>query len=127
MTRHGFPAANTPSGMSRGDDAARADDALRADPHAGANDRTAADPHVGADRDRLTELLPATQLRVERVGGGVDLHRRAEQGVVTDFDAANVEDDAVEIEEALLPQVNVRPVVAEERRLHPHVPSARAE
>src|SRR3712207_8745990 len=50
----------------------------------------------------------------------VDLHRWTEEGVVPDPHAADVEHDAVEVEEHPLAELDVRAVVAEERRLHPH-------
>ena len=59
--------------------------------------------------------------------GGVDLDRRAEERVVADPDAAHVEHDAVEVEEHPLAELDVRAVVAEERRLHPHGVAALAE
>ncbi len=50
---------------------------------------------------------------------GVNLHRRTEEREVADADAAHVKDNAVEIEEHALAEEDVRPVIAEERRLHP--------
>ena len=67
------------------------------------------------------------QLGVHRMRGGVDLHGRAEQRVVADADLAHVEHDAVEVEEALAAEVDVRAVVAKERRLHPDIVAAGAE
>jgi hypothetical protein len=40
---------------------------------------------------------------------------------------ADVQDDAIEVEEALLSQQDVGPIVAEEGRLHPYVVAAAAE
>src|SRR3712207_6858131 len=57
----------------------------------------------------------------------VDLHRWTEEGVVPDPHAADVEHDAVEVEEHPLAELDVRSVVAEERRLHPHRVAAAAE
>src|ERR671914_1481332 len=48
-----------------------------------------------------------------------DLHRWTEERVVTDTYRAHVEHDAVEVEEDPLPELDVRAVVAVERRLHP--------
>ena len=59
--------------------------------------------------------------------GGVDLHRRAEEREVADRDRADVEHDAVEVEEDALAELDVRAVVAEERRLHPDAVAAAAE
>src|SRR5690606_10652369 len=108
-------------------DASGADDAPRSDGHAGENDRAAADPHVGADRHRPPELTTASQLRIHRVRGRVDLHGRSDQGVASDDDGADVKDDAVEVEEHPLAQSDVQSVVAEERRLDPRRIAARAE
>lgn len=108
-------------------DASRADHSPGADAYARANDSPAPDPHVRPDLDGLTILLLAAKLRVERMGGRVDLHRRAEQDVVPDVGLADVQYDAVEVEEALRPQMDVRAVIAVERRLHPHVLAAAAE
>src|SRR5258707_521550 len=74
----------------------------RADPHAGTDHGAATAPYVRPDLDRLGEPLSSAQLGVHRVGGRVNLHRRAEQGVVPDLDSAHVKDDAVEIEEHTL-------------------------
>lgn len=104
-----------------GDYAARADDAPRTDCHAWTNDRSAANPHVRADLDRLAELLLAAQLCVKRVGGSIYLYPWAEQCVISDFDLTDIEHDAVEVEEALLPDQYIEPVVAEEWRLYPYV------
>src|SRR5688500_14351521 len=59
--------------------------------------------------------------------GRVDLHRRPEQGEVADAHRTDVEHDAVEIEEYPLAELDVRPVYAIERRLHPDRIAARAE
>src|SRR5262249_43120279 len=72
------------------DHAARPDDRPRSDLHAGTNNRPSSDPHVRADVDRLGELLPPSQFGVHRMGGGVNLHGRPEQGVVADGHPAHV-------------------------------------
>ena len=77
--------------------------------------------------DRLAELLFAAQLGFHRVRRGVDLHRGAEEREVADGDAADVEHDAVEVEEDALAEMDVRAVIAVERRLHPDRVAARAE
>ena len=69
----------------------------------------------------------ATQPGVERVHRRVDLHCRAEEREAADTHRAHVQDDAVEVEEDALPELDVRAVVAEERRLHPHGVAAAAE
>src|SRR5262245_14740105 len=59
--------------------------------------------------------------------GGVDLHGGAEERVIADGDEADVEHDAVEVEEALFAEADVRAVVAEEGRLHPYIVAAGTE
>lgn len=54
-------------------------DRARADPHAGQHDRAAFRPHVRADVHGLAGLLAPTLLSSERVRGGVDPPRWAEQ------------------------------------------------
>src|SRR5262245_14075258 len=97
------------------DHAAGADDRARADPNSRAEDRRTADPHVRADLDRPAELLDSPQLRAPRVQGGVDLHGRAEEGVIPDLHIAYIQYDAVEVEVDPRPEPDVRAVVAEER------------
>ena len=58
---------------------------------------------------------------------GVNLHRRPEQGVVADADRADVQHHAVEVEEHPLAELDVRAVIAEERRLHPDGVAALSE
>jgi hypothetical protein len=50
----------------------------------------------------------------------VDLHSRAERRKASDAHRTHVQYDAVEIEEHPLPQFDIRAVVAEKWRLHPH-------
>src|SRR5436309_2059750 len=88
-----------PIGDVSRDHAPGPDDRLRPDANAGTDDGSPAYPHVGANCDRLGELLLPPQLGIHRVRGGVDLDGRAKQGVVADADLADVEHDAVEVEE----------------------------
>src|SRR5688572_31838282 len=101
------------------DDAAGADHGAGPDPHAGEDECAAPDPHVGANLDRLPVLLTPALLRVHRVERRQNLHAWAKERVITDAHEADVEDDAVEVEEHALAEIDVRAVVAEERRLHP--------
>ena len=91
------------------DDAAGADDGPRSDRHAGQMIGRPADPDVGPDRHRLAELPRSPQLGLERMRRGVDLHGGTEQREVADADGADVEDDAVEVEEDALAEKDVRP------------------
>src|SRR5690606_4724476 len=102
------------------DDAARADHGPRSDAHAGQDAGAAPDPSARADRYRLAELLAPAHLGIEGMRRGVDLHGRAEKREAADADMAHVQHDAIEIEEHALAELDVRAVVAIERRLHPH-------
>ena len=81
--------------------------------------------------DPIVIGLPASRVRrsvgVHRVRRRVDLHRRSEQREIADANGAHVEHHAIEIEEALRAEKDVRAVVAEKWRLHPHVVTAGAE
>src|SRR5215475_6895102 len=57
----------------------------------------------------------------------VNLYRRTKEGEAADEDRTNVEYDTIEVEEHPLAQLDVRTVIAEERRLHPYGVSARTE
>ena len=127
MTRQGFPAANTPSGTSRVTTLPAPMTVPGPDPDARQDERRAADPYVRSDFDGLAVLLTSPQLGVHRVHGREDLHARPEERVVADPHVADVEHDAVEVEEHPLAELDVRPVVAEERRLHPDRVAASAE
>src|SRR5690242_3218006 len=100
-----------------GHDAARADDGTRADVDAGQDERSASHPDVRANRHRLSVLLPPALRCAERMQGRVDLRGGTEQRVVADPDAADVQHDAVEVEEDPLAQLDVRAIVAEKRWL----------
>src|SRR5262245_44981213 len=89
--------SNDPAWVARGeyaigdvprDHASGSDHRLRTDLHPGTEDGSAAYPDVRPDLDRLAELLRPPQVGNHRVGGGVDLDRRAEQGIVPDSNPA---------------------------------------
>src|SRR5690606_28674720 len=82
---------------------------------------------VVADPDGLAILLAAAQLRLEWMQRGVDLHGGAEQREAADPHPADVQDDAIEVEEHPLTELDVRAVIAIERRLHPYGVAAGAE
>ena len=84
------------------------------------DNRAATDPDVSADLDRLAEFFAATLVGVHRMHRRVDLHGRAELGVVTDSHVTHIQNDAVEIEEHTFAQFDVDAVVAEKWRLHPN-------
>jgi hypothetical protein len=52
--------------------------------------------------------------------GGKDLNRRSEQGVVADAHSADVEHNAIEVEEYTISKLYVGSVIAVKGRLHPH-------
>ena len=80
----GVAGGEHPVGDVAGDDAAGADHRPRADPDPGEDQRPAADPDVRADLDRLAELLLASQLGIERMQRGEDLHAGPEEREVAD-------------------------------------------
>ena len=77
--------------------------------------------------DWLPEFLPAPLLRVQRMQWRVYLNCRPEEGEIANPDGANVQHDAIEIKEHSLAEFNVRAIVAEEGRLHPHGVATLAE
>jgi hypothetical protein len=113
--------------MSRVTHTASADHRARADSDARQDDRAATHPDVRADGDRLAELLSASELRAEWMRRRVNLHCGAEQREIPNPHRTHVQHDAVEVEEHAFPQLDVRAVVTEERRLHPHRLAASAE
>src|SRR5690625_162087 len=129
-------APDHPAGVACGEDVfgdvpgyhtAGPDDGAGTDPHAGANYRPAAHPDIRTDLDRLAGLLLTPQQGIHRVGRRVELDSRAKEAVVANPYFTDVEDDAVEVEEDLLAQVDVRAVVTVERGLQPDVFSAPSE
>src|SRR5690606_34531747 len=92
---------------------ARADDGAVADAHARQDDGTAAGPDVVADVHGLGRLEARTAGRgLQRVGGRVDVHARAEQHVAADVHFRGVENHAVKVEKHSVAQVDVGAVVA---------------
>jgi hypothetical protein len=73
-----------------------------------------------ADLDGLGELLLAAQFGVQRVRGGVDLDRWAEQREVADLRTRHTSRTTqLKLKKHALAEQDVRAVVAEERRLQP--------
>ena len=81
------------------DHAAGTDHGPSADANACEDQCTAADPHVVTYLHRLAAFLPSAQGCVERMHGSEDLNARPEQSEITDANGANIQNDAVEIEE----------------------------
>lgn len=96
------------------------DHGARSDPNTGQNQSTATNPDIRADLDRLSEFLLSAQLGIKRMQWRQNLHAGPEERVVADSHFAYIEHDAVEIEEYPCAKVDVRAVVAVERRLHPY-------
>ena len=115
------------SGMSRVTTLPAPTTARGTDANAGQDDRTAADPHVRADVDRLPKLPLSSLPGVHRMHRRIDLHRGTEEREAADSNRTDVEHDAIEIEEHAFTELDVRTVVAEERRLHPHGVAAAGE
>src|SRR5208283_1837 len=115
----GIACGEHPLGLVAGHDAAGADDRARAGPHTWANDRPAIDPDVRADLYWFAVLDTASQFRVHRVQGRLDLHGRSEHSETADPHFADVEHDAVAVvvEVDRLPEAEIESIIAEERRL----------
>src|SRR5208337_4978973 len=109
----GIAGGEHPLGLVAGHDAAGADDRARADPHTWADDRPATDPDVRADLYWFAVLDTASQFRVHRVQGRIDLHGRSEHGETADPHFADVEHDAVVVEVDRLPEADIEPMIAE--------------
>src|SRR5688500_17179148 len=84
------------------DDAPSPDDRAITDAHTREDERAPADPDVGADVDWPPILVPPPLFRVEWVQRREDLHAWPKQRKVADAHAADVEHDAVEVEEHAL-------------------------
>ncbi len=119
MTLQGLPAAKTPSGISRV--TTLPGPMTEREPTRTPGQRIAPPPTQTSEPTsyRLGKLLLPPQLCVHRVRGRVNLNRRAEQGEIADSHLADVEHNAVEVEEHVLTQHDVRAIVAEERWLNP--------
>jgi hypothetical protein len=89
--------------------------------------RTAPHPHVAANFNWLAEFLLAAQGGIQRMRGGIDLHRRPKQCVVADPHLTDIEHDTIEIEENPIAEKDVLALVAEKRRQHPNRFSAATE
>ena len=115
--RAGLPATVGARRHVPGDDAAGADDRAVADGDARKDDGGGADPGVAADAHRLGELEAGVAQRLlARMVGGDELNARPDLRLVADDDLADVEDDAVEVEEGAGAEADVVAVVAVERR-----------
>lgn len=98
-----------------GDDGAGPDDGIVADGEAGEDGGVAADPDVVVDGDWFGNF-PAVGAAegVEVVGGGVDLDGGAHHDVGPDVDGVVIDDDAVDVEVAVLAEVDIVAVGAVE-------------
>ena len=97
------------------DNAPCTDDGIVANGDAGEDDSASTNPDISADADGETEFeVGATGFGVARVIGCIDLYGGTDLGAVADFDAVDVEQDAVKVEKNTGAEVNVVAVVAEE-------------
>jgi hypothetical protein len=104
-----------PGGHVTGDDGAGTDDGIVADGDAGKDDGGAANPNVGADADGAAVFeMSAADLGGAGVVGCVDLRVGADLGEIADLDGADVEENAVEVEEDSATDADVVSVVDEE-------------
>src|SRR5690606_18519470 len=108
--------------------AAGTDYATRANGDTWIDDGAAADPDVVLNPHRPGRFQPGSAYCcIQRMGGGIDLHCRANQHVVADLHLGTVQYHAIEVEEDGLAQVNVAAVVALEWRLDPDLAAAGTE
>ena len=127
MARHGLPAANVASGTSRvttlpAPITARAPMRTPGRMIAPPPTQTSAPISIGfpySSRRRNSASSGCS--------GGVDLHGGSEQGEAADAHRAHIQHHAVEVEEDAFAQLDVGPVVAVERRLHPDGVASGAE
>lgn len=99
------------------DNATGSDDRAVADGHTGTDDHATTEPAVLADGDRVSGLHgTASLLSIHRVGGGIELTLGTDAGVGADSDQTAVQQDAVGIDEDILPEPDPVPMVAEEGR-----------
>lgn len=87
------------------------------DSDARTNDHISAYPAIASDAHRFTPLGVSTRDRIGRMASRVDVNTRAEERVASDTDLGHVEHDAAEVGVHAFFQVDVRTVVAVERRL----------
>jgi hypothetical protein len=102
------------------DDTSRSNDGLRTDANAGENERSSSYPNIRSDVDWLAVFLLPAQARFQGMNWCEDLHAWSEKSVVSDSHAADIQYDAVEVEEHSLSQFDVPTVITIERRLHPY-------
>src|SRR5690348_3831775 len=94
------------------DDASGADDGAICDRYARQDDGAAANPDVTPDPHGSTEFETApSDVRISRVVGRVDMHARADLTAIADDDADDVEKHAVEIDEDIVAEPDVVPVI----------------
>ena len=102
------------------DNAASPNDGARTNTHTGEDDSPASDPYIRANGNRLTRLPLSPKLSAKGMRCCVDLDCRAKEGIVTDDDWTNVQDDTVEVEVYMFTQLDIESVIAIERWLDPN-------
>ena len=119
-------------------DAAGTDSDVVADGHTGQDHRPSADPNTIADfyRSRLRTAKSKLTLfprqskpfsKIRRMERRVNLNRRTNECVITDFYAIVVKKNAVHVDFAMISEKNIFPVVAKKRSRDPHVPAETAQ
>lgn len=119
-------------------DTAGADSHVVSDGHAGQDYRSAADPNAVTDfyrrrlraaKSKLT-LFPRQSKpfsKIRRMERRVNLNRRVNECVITDFYAVVVKKNAVHIDFTVISEKDIFPVVAKKRSRDPHVPAETAQ
>lgn len=92
------------------------------DSHARKDDRATPNPNIFPDKNRLSRSdVLAPQSWIPRVIRCKNLHTRTDYRVSPDVDGRGIEDNAVEVQERSLTDVEIEPRIAEER--HPDIHS----
>jgi hypothetical protein len=100
------------------DNAAGTYDSVVADAYARADDTRSAEPNIVTDSYGFRSLeSAASRMRIERMERGIDVNPRPDLGVIADANGIAIQEDATVIDETPVPNVDVPPVVATERRL----------
>lgn len=119
-------------------DAAGTDSDVVADGHTGQDHRPSADPNTIADfyRSRLRTAKSKLTLfprqskpfsKIRRMERRVNLNRRANECVITDFYAVVVKKNAVQVDFAMISEKNIISVIDIKRRCNPDVLTATAQ
>ena len=104
------------------DDGPAADDGARPDGHTRHHAHHPADPDIIADSNGKRILqFPSPKVLVQRMSRRIETALRGYEHVVAESDLRLVQDDAVRVNKNIVPHFDIRPVVAEEGRIHDEV------